>query len=147
IIIAVLSSVVLLSMMVAGTRSGLEALAPKDAGWPSMSLILSLALNMGLLMLCWSGIAMAIGCASKRRSVAGTIAGLLAFTMYLLDYVGRLWDTADKLAWLSPFRYYKPFDLVMGTPLSVKSLVVLGAIAVAGFVASYVEFQRRDISH
>ena len=90
---------------------------------------------------------MAIGCTSRRRSVAGTIAGLLALTMYLLDYVGRLWQPAGKVAWLSPFRYYAPFDLVMGRPLSAMNLVVLGAIAAAGFAASYVAFARRDISH
>jgi ABC-2 type transport system permease protein len=147
IIVTALASVVLLIIMMGGTWGGLEALAPKDAGWPSASLILSLALNMGLLMLCWSGVAMAIGCASKRRSVAGTIAGLLALTTYLLDYVGRLWQPAERVAWPSPFRYYAPFDLVMGSPLSTKNLVVLGGIAAAGFATAYVAFARRDISH
>ena len=90
---------------------------------------------------------MAIGCASKRRSVAGTVAGLLALATYLLDYVGRLWQPAERVAWLSPFRYYTPFDLVMGTPLPAKNLAVLGGIAVAGFAAAYVAFARRDIAH
>lgn len=147
IIMTVLASAVLLIIMMGGTWGGLEVLAPKDAGWPSARLVLSLAANMGLLMLCWSGIAMAIGCASKRRSVAGTIAGLLALTAYLLDYVGRLWKPAETVAWLSPFRYYAPFDLVMGSPLSTKNLAVLGGIAVAGFLVAYTVFARRDISH
>ena len=147
ILVTVLASVILLIIMMGGTWGGLEALAPKDIAWPSTSLILSLALNMGLLMLCWSGVAMAIGCASKRRSVAGTITGLLALTTYLLDYVGRLWRPVERVAWLSPFRYYAPFDLVMGRPLSAKNLVVLGGIAAAGFVTAYVAFARRDISH
>jgi ABC-type transport system involved in multi-copper enzyme maturation permease subunit len=65
----------------------------------------------------------------------------------LLDYVARLWQPAQKIAWLSPFRYYNPFELIMGNPLPLKNLVVLGAITAAGFAAAYVLFARRDISH
>jgi len=98
------------------------------------------------LMFCWSGIAMAIGSASRRRGVAGSIAGLLALATLLLDYVGRLWQPAEKVAWISPFRYYSPFELVMGTPLPPKHLWVLAAIAVSGIATAYVLFSRRDIS-
>jgi ABC-type transport system involved in multi-copper enzyme maturation permease subunit len=35
----------------------------------------------------------------------------------------------------------------MGTPLSVKNLLVLAGIGAAGFVLAYVFFSRRDISH
>jgi ABC-2 type transport system permease protein len=146
IVAMILSTVVLLSLMMAGTWFGLQTLAPKSAQWPSVKLILLLAVNLGLLMLCWSGVAMAIGSASRRRSVASGAAGLLALTAFLLDYVGRLWQPAESLAWLSPFRYYSPFELVMGNPLPSKNLVVLASIAVAGFAAAYVLFARRDIS-
>lgn len=146
IIAMVLSTAVVLAMMLGGTWAGLETLAPKTVKWPSVTLVLSLAINLGLLMLCWSGVAMAIGSASRRRSVAGAFAGLLALAAFLLDYVGRLWKPAESVAWLSPFRYYSPFELVMGRPLPGKHLVILGAIAVSGFVAAYVLFARRDIS-
>ena len=52
------------AMMAIGTWIGLRYFAAKDAGWPSAGLIVSLAINLGFLMLCWSAIAMAIGCAS-----------------------------------------------------------------------------------
>ena len=60
---------------------------------------------------------------------------------------GGLWPPAQSVAWLSPFRYYNPFELIMGNPLPPKNLAVLGAIALAGFAAAYVLFARRDISH
>lgn len=145
--VTLLVAALLLAMMIAGTWSGLHLFAPAGAVWPSATLIHSLALNLGLLMLCWGGIAMAIGAAARRRSVAGGAAGLLALATYLLDYVGRLWQPAEKIAWLSPFRYYNPFDLITGSPLPVRNLAVLGAIAAAGFAAAYVLFARRDISH
>ncbi|HEY6391214.1 MAG TPA: hypothetical protein VIX89_08055 [Bryobacteraceae bacterium] len=142
-----LAIVFVLALMMTGTWVGLETLAPRNIVWPSAKLIRSLAINLGLLMLSWSGVAMAIGSASRRRSIAGGAAGLLALAAFLLDYIGLLWKPAESVAWLSPFRYYRPFDLVMGNPLPAKNLAVLAAIAVAGFVAAYVLFSRRDISH
>lgn len=146
IIVMPVATVVLLGMMVTGTWAGLESLAPANAAWPSVKLISSLAINLGLLMLCWSGVALAIGAASRRRAVAAGIAGVLALAAFLLDYVGRLWEPAQSVAWLSPFRYYSPFDLVMGADLPAKHLVVLGSIALSGFATAYLLFARRDIA-
>ncbi len=147
ILVMILSMTLVLALMMTGTFTGLKAFADRSAGWPSANLISTLATNLGLLMLCWSAVAMAIGSASRRRSVAGAVTGLLALTTFLLDYVGRLWKPAESIAWLSPFRYYNPYELVMGNPLPTKNLAVLGGIAVAGFAAAYVLFSRRDISH
>ena len=147
ILLTTLVSALLLALMVGGTWAGLQMFAPPGVPWPSPTLINSLALNLGMLTLCWGGVAMAIGAGSRRRSVAGGTAGLLALTTFLLDYVARLWQPAEKIAWLSPFRYYNPFDLITGTALPYKNLVVLGGIAAAGFAAAYVLFARRDISH
>ncbi len=147
IIVTTLSTAVLLAIMMAGTWIGLAALAPKGIEWPSVKLVLSLAINLGLLMLCWGGVAMAIGSASRRRGVAGAFAGLLALAAFLMDYGGRMWQPAASVAWLSPFRYYSPLELVMGNPLPSKNLEVLGGIAALGLVTAYILFARRDISH
>ena len=147
VLIVVVSTAVLLAMMLAGTWIGLNALAPTDARWPSPGLVLSLAANLALLMLCWSGIAMAIGSAARRRSVAGGLAGIIALGAFLLDYIARAWQPAESVAWLSPFRYFNPFQLLDGNPLAAKNVLVLGSIAVCGFAVSYFIFSRRDISH
>ena len=137
-------ALMLLAMM-AGTWAGLAMFAPPDAAWPSPRVVGSLALNLGLLLTCWGGIAMAFG-AACRRGVAGATTGLLALAGFLLDYVGRLWTPAEQFAWLSPFRYFVPFELVMGSPLPVEDLVVLWAVAMTGFVVAYLVFSQRDIS-
>ena len=147
ILVALISTAYLLAMMAIGTWIGLRCFAGKDAAWPSVRLVGSMALNLGFLLLCWAAIAMAIGCACRRRGSAGAIAGLLALTAYLTDYVGRAWKPAESVAWLSPFRYYTPFELVMGSPLSAKNLYVLGGIAAAAFALAYLLYSRRDISH
>jgi beta-exotoxin I transport system permease protein len=147
ILVAVICTVAMLVTMSLGTWTGLTWFAPEDTPWPAPGLIASLAINLALLMLCWSAVAMAIGSASRRRSVAGALAGLIALATFLLDYVARAWRPAESVVWLSPFRYYNPFELLMGAPLRVTNLVVLGGITIAGFAAAYVLFSRRDISH
>jgi ABC-2 type transport system permease protein len=144
--LVLVSTLMMLALMMAGTWAGLAMLAPDDAQWPSPLMIGSLALNLGLLMLCWSGIAMAFG-AACRRSVASATTGLLALAALLLDLTGRLWPAAERIAWLSPFRYFIPFDLVMGTALPVENILVLWAIAMSGFTVAYFLFSQRDISH
>ena len=88
-------------------------------------------------------------CIMSSSSVATTTQPnrwLIALAAFLLDYVGRLWQAAEKAAWLSPFRYYNPLDLVMGKSLPEKNLAILGAIAAVGFAMAYVLFARRDVS-
>jgi len=135
----------MMAFMVAGTYAGLAAHAPEDAVWPSPGMIGSLALNLGLLMLCWGGVALAFGSVC-RRGVASATTGLLALAALLLDYLGRLWPPAEAIAWLSPFRYFIPFDLATGQPLPVENILVLWAIAMTGFVLAYFLFSQRDIS-
>jgi ABC-2 type transport system permease protein len=144
--LVLLAIVMMLMLMVTGTWAGLVMLAPKDARWPSPGMLGSLALNLGLLMLCWGGVAMALG-AACRRTVASAVTGLLALAALLLDLTGRLWPPADSFAWLSPFRYFIPFDLVMGSELPVENMLVLWAIAMTGFTLAYLFFSQRDISH
>jgi ABC-2 type transport system permease protein len=141
-----LAILLMLTLMVAGTWAGLAMLAPENARWPSPRVLASLALNLGLLMLCWGGVAMAFG-AVCRRAVAAAVTGLLALAALLLDLTGRLWPPADRVAWLSPFRYFIPFDIVMGNELPISNMLVLLAIAMTGFTLAYFLFSQRDISH
>jgi ABC-2 type transport system permease protein len=145
IILMMICTAFVLAMMMLGTWSGLYFLAPGEATWPTAKLIRSLALNLGVLMLCWGGVALAIASLARRRSVAGSFAGVLALATYLLDYLARAWQPAESIAWLSPFRYYSPLDLVMGTQIPAHNLWVLAGVAVLGFVLSYFLFSRRDI--
>ena len=147
IVVMFVSTAAVLGMMLIGTWAGLAWLADNGVRWPSSTLILSLAVNLAMLMLSWNAIAMAIGAGARRRSVAGGLAGLLALAMYLLDYVARAWEPAERVAWLSPFRYYSPFEMLMGDGLSGKNLAILGCITVVGFALAYVLFSRRDVSH
>src|SRR4030095_9966997 len=131
IIVMVICTVTLLGTMLAGPWLALSAFAPKDIPPPAPGSVLSLAVNLGLLMLCWSGVAMAIAAASRRRSVAGTVVGLLALTAFLADFLGRTWRPAEEVAWISPFRYYHALELIRGAPLQSSDLLLLRSVAAA----------------
>jgi ABC-2 type transport system permease protein len=147
IIVGTISIAGLLILMVAGTWVGLKLLAPKGVAWPAPDLVFKLAANLALLLVCWLGIALAISSLSIRRSAAGTVAGLIALAAFLLDYLGRAWQPLQSVAWLSPFRYYSPFDMLMGNSVPEKNPLVLAGIAILGFMLAYIFFLRRDITH
>jgi ABC-2 type transport system permease protein len=139
------SILLMLLMIMAGTWAGLALFAPPDAPWPPARQTGVLALNLGLLVTCWSGVAAAFG-AGYRRGVASAVTSLLAFGALLLDWAHRLWPALDCVAWLSPFFYFNPYELVAGSPLRLKNLLVLAAIATSGYTAAYFITSKRDIS-
>jgi ABC-2 type transport system permease protein len=138
-------TIVVVGFMTLGPWVGLATLAPADAEKPSADLVLSLAVNLGALMLCWGGVGLAISSASRRRTVAGALTGFLALATFLLDYIARAWSPAATVGWVSPFRYFNALDIVMGFEVPAHHLWVLIGIALAGFAAAYVSFSRRDI--
>jgi ABC-2 type transport system permease protein len=136
--------VLMLLMLTAGIWAGLILFAPSEAPRPPTYQIMALAVNLGMLLLCWSSVAMAFG-AAFRRSVASSITSLLAFATLLLDVTQRLWEPLERIAWLSPFHYFDAFEIIMGDPLPMENLLVLGAIALTGFVLAYFLISERDI--
>jgi len=143
--VVLISTILVLALMMLGTWIGQRWLSPEGAVGPSAHLIRSLAVNLGVLILCWAGVAILISSFSRRRAVAGALTGLLALTTFLLDYVARAWSPAEKVAWLSPFRYYNPLDIVTGLPVHTRNLWILGSATVIGFALALVQFSRRDI--
>lgn len=143
--VVILCTSFVLMMMMAGTWIGLLWLAPPGVAWPSPQLILSLTANLGALMLCWGGMALALSAAVRRRSVAASSAAVLALGLFLFDYVARAWKPASSLAWLSPFHYYNPLNLVIGQGFPLQHVLVLVAIGAAGAAIACVVYTRRDI--
>lgn len=145
VVVVVMSSAVILAMMMAGTWTGLVFLAPPGVAWPRPRLILSLTANLGALMLCWAGVALAVSAATKRRSAAVSTAGILALGFFLFDYVARVWKPATPCAWLSPFHYYNPLALLLSQSFPLRHVLVLAGIGAAGSIAAWIVYSRRDI--
>jgi hypothetical protein len=132
-------------MIMGGTWAGLVLFAPPGDPWPTLRQTLNLALTLGMLLACWSGVAMAFG-AAYRRGVASAVTALVAFAALILDWAHRAWPPLDWIDWLSPFRYFSPYELVAGKPLQVENLFVLWAIAATGYALAYFILSQRDIS-
>lgn len=144
-VVLAVSGNAILALMITGTRLGLACCTPKDSPHLSPGLIGSLAVSLATVMMCWAGVTLAIAAASRRRAVAGSIAGGAALAAYLLDYVGRAWEPARGVSALSPFHYFEPMSLVAGQPLSGWNMSVLTGIGVAGTIVAYTVFRHRDI--
>lgn len=143
-VLLLLPALVLLAM-IAGTTVGLHWLAPPGVQIPGTRLIASLAANLWALLVCVGGWALAVAAASRRRSVAGTIAGVATLVLFLADYLARAWKPVEAVAWLSPFHYFRAMELLMGRPLAFSNLAVLLVAGAAGMVVAWLVFERRDL--
>ena len=82
---------------------------------------------------------------ARRRATAAAVCGFLAFSMFVLDWVGRFWATLRPLSRLSPFHYFSPFNMIGGQPLDRVDLVALAAIFVTTSIVANVVYARRDL--
>ena len=135
----------ILVLMTLGSWTGLTCCTPATAPRPSTALLRSLALTLGAIVWCWGGLALAAAAAVRRRALAAGLAGVAALAMYLLDYLGRVWDPLSRISPASPFHYFEPMTLITGAPLNVAHIALLVGIGVAGAIAAHVVFARRDL--
>jgi len=135
----------ILIAMTLGSWAGLTCCTPPTVQRPSIALLRSLAISLGAIVWCWGGLALAAASAARRRAVAAGLAGIAALVAYLIDYLGRVWDPLSHVSPLSPFHYFEPMTLITGAPLDRSDLAILFGIGLAGAIAAYVIFQRRDL--
>jgi ABC-2 type transport system permease protein len=128
-----------------GTAVGARWVMPVSMAGPAPRLVLSLMLNLWALLMAWGGLAMAVAAASRKRSQVTSVVALAALAALLVDYLARAWTPIQRLAWLSPFHYFSPLDLVIGTSLAARDLAVLLGIGASGVLAAFVIYARRDL--
>ena len=75
-----------------------------------------------------------------------SIATGLTVVFFFVDYLATLWSPARSLGPVSVFHYYDPHGVVETGSAPAAHLLVLGCVAVAGFLAAVIAFQRRDIA-
>lgn len=137
--------VFLLGAMMLGTRVGLYWLVSGDLARATFRVVPELTLNLGALLLCWGGIALAVASTARRRSVAGAVTALLAMACYMTDLIAQVWQPLRPVAKYSPFHYYNSLDLITGSSNVTRHALILVCIAAAGFALAFLNFRRRDL--
>ena len=145
VVVLLISAGLILGLMMAGTLIGLALSTPEGAVRPTPALIRGLVANLGSLLLCWGGIALAAGACARRRATAAAFSGLLAFAAFLVGYLGQLWKPADGVSHISPFRYYNPLGLVVSGRFPSHDIRLLLSVALAGVLVAYFVYARRDL--
>jgi len=133
-----------IALMLAGTWMGMTWLAG-DSPRLDRSLVGSLALNLGALAFAWGGLTLALSSAARRRGSVGAVVAGLALATFVLDYLARLWRPARRVAWLSPFHYYDPMEMLVGAPLDRAHLFTLLGLGVVGIAGAYLIYSKRDL--
>jgi ABC-type transport system involved in multi-copper enzyme maturation permease subunit len=136
---------VLLGAMMLGTLLGLCWLVPGDLARETLGVIPRLALNLGVLLLCWGSIALALASMARRRSVAAAITALLAMACYMTDLIAQVWKPLKLVAPYSPFHYYNSLLLITGSSDATRDMITLASVAAGGFAVAYLIFSRRDL--
>ena len=102
-------------------------------------------LMMLLIGLAFASLALAVGCATGRKSWAYGVAGVIAVATYVLNVLA---PSVTALEWtrpLSPFRWYlEPDPLTTG--LHPANMAVLLGITVVCMVVAVITFRRRDLA-
>jgi beta-exotoxin I transport system permease protein len=101
-------------------------------------------LHLTALGVMYAGVALALGAATGRPSVARAGTGLLALLGYLVQVFAPMVSWIDRLRPLSPFAWYGR-DTPLLTGAHAVPLGVLGLTAVAAVVAGGLVFTRRDL--
>jgi ABC-2 type transport system permease protein len=125
--------------------TALALLGPPFDLTPGIGHLASAVAATVLLATAFGAVALAVGAATGRRSLAIGIAGGLAGGTYMLDVLA---PAVDALAWLqklSPFYYYDA-NVPVKNGLDPWHALVLLAIAAVAFAYSVWAFQQRDLA-
>jgi len=135
----------LVAEMQAASMLALTWLAPAGSPEVPRALLSALAVNLWATLFCIGGVSLAVGAASRRRSVAAATCGLAMLALFLVDYLSRVWSPAATLAPLSPFHYFDAMALVSGGSLPLAHVAVLAGAGGCGVVVAFLLFARRDL--
>lgn len=109
-------------------------------------LLVLVQLNMFALIIAAGAVTALVSAASSDGGQAVVWGAGIATVMYLLDFLSLIWGPAEPLGPLTLFHYYDPLGVVRNGDVPWRDLAVLFSVAVAGFAAALVTFQRRDIA-
>ncbi len=110
--------------------------------WANVMCVLT---SLACLYLAVGGLCYLVAAALDRRGVAITIVFSFLLGSFLLNYLARLWEPAERLAFLSPMHYYRPLAVLQEGVLPGRDIAVLLTAAATTWIAAGIVFARRDV--
>ena len=139
----VLMLAVIVSLSFLGTWIGVLGNGIDGVSFGALALAL---VNAFMLALAVGGYSFLLSALSSEGGRVISIATGLTVVFFFVDYLATLWSPARSLGPFSVFHYYDPHGVVETGSAPAAHLLVLGCVAVAGFLAAGIVFQRRDIA-
>jgi ABC-2 type transport system permease protein len=90
-------------------------------------------------------IAMLVSTLVNERGQLYAILGGGLLLMYVVNVIAQMVDSWEWLKYSSLFNYYKPLDIIAGSPVDVWSIVILFLLAGLTAIAGALRFNRRDV--
>lgn len=106
----------------------------------------NIAWNLFLLMIFIAGYVVIIAALSETGKKMYTYGGIALFLFYLLSFAAPLWQPLEYLSPVSPFTYYKPMAILMGSRINLNTSIGLIVVSLIMFVVAAFIFKKRDIS-
>jgi len=125
-----------------GSWSGVMIYGLGEADLGGLALV---QVNAALLVMAVGGYSFLISALSNEGGRVVSVATGLTVTFFFLDYLAALWAPMSFVGPISVFHYYDPVTVAVSASLRVLDVAALAVVATAGFGASIVVFQRRDI--
>ena len=108
--------------------------------------ILLVQLNAVFLFMAIGGYSFLISAVSSEGGRTTVLAAGLAVVFFFADFLAALWSPVEFLGPLSIFHYYDPVSIIGRGGVLGLDLAILGIVAIIGFAAAIVAFERRDIA-
>lgn len=140
-LIAVLVQIFVMNIVVFGISVISIAVVGEDIPWKEISL---LHIAYVLLQIELAGICFGVSAFLKRGSI-GIGLGVAA-VMYFLNIIANIADSASFLKYITPFGYAEGSDIVADLKIDMGLVIIGMALGIAGIVAGYIKYNKKDIS-
>lgn len=117
-----------------------------EAGTLPFPKIFLIGISLGALMLCINAYTFLISAYSREGSkVALRAAGITLF-FYFLNYIAKIWSSANFLKPFSIFYYYEPQKIMLEQANPAQNLIVLYSLTLLLMIPTVLKINKRDIS-
>ncbi len=137
---AVLIQIIAMNLILYGLSAGAIAAVGETVPWKELNL---LHLAYCILQIELAAICFCISAFVRKGSVGMGLG--LATVMYFLNLIANITETAEFLKYITPFGYCDGAELITSGSLD-KTMVSIGAaFGIAGVIAAYLKYIRKDI--